>query len=109
MDQTYISQQNFLKAAIKMLGGQNVMADKVGRSQQTISYWLKSKKGIVPAEIAVSIEKATGGRITRVDLRPDLFGDVSHGAHSFSNANLSHLENVGKIPAPKSPSTNGQL
>ncbi len=62
-----------LSHAIDYVGGQVTLAKLIGTSQAQISYWLtKSKRG-VPAEWAGKIEDATGGVVTRHELRPDLF------------------------------------
>jgi DNA-binding transcriptional regulator YdaS (Cro superfamily) len=34
----------------------------------------------VPADRCLPIERATGGAVTRYDLRPDIFGDAPDGA-----------------------------
>lgn len=43
-------------------------------TQGLVSQW--EKGGTIPAERAVEIEKATGGDVTRGDLRPELWPDV---------------------------------
>ncbi|CAM4334259.1 transcriptional regulator [Pseudoalteromonas maricaloris] len=60
---------NALKRAIKIAGGQQKLAEKLGNiSQQTVSGWMK--KG-VPPHRAVEIEKATD--VSRTEIRPDIF------------------------------------
>lgn len=59
-----------LQRAIGKAGSQKALAEQVEVSQQAISKWLKNG-GVVPAETAVKIERATG--VTRRELRPDLF------------------------------------
>lgn len=44
-------------------------------SQPTVSDWCNGKKR-VPAERCVPIERATGGAVTRKDLRPDDWADI---------------------------------
>jgi DNA-binding transcriptional regulator YdaS (Cro superfamily) len=44
----------------------------MGCSQQQISYLLKAKS--ISAEMAIKIDEATHGEVSRHDLRPDLFG-----------------------------------
>ncbi len=66
--------KNPLLEAISIAGSQAKLARLVGVNQQDISYWLhKARKGI-PLEHVPDIERATGGRVTRYDLRPDFFG-----------------------------------
>lgn len=63
----------YLRKAVVLVGGQTALARKLGVNQQNVSWWLnKSKK--VPAERCAAIEAATGGAVTRYDLRPDVFG-----------------------------------
>lgn len=59
-----------LDRAIKQAGHQAALAEKIGVTQQTISYW--RSKGRIPAEKVVEVEAATG--ISRHELRPDIFG-----------------------------------
>lgn len=61
--------------AIEAVGGsQVVLAQKMGVSQQGISFLLTRAKGC-SAEVAVKIDAATNGVVSKADLRPDLFGD----------------------------------
>lgn len=59
---------------------QQKLADKLGVSQGLISQhlaWLAGKKknaAKITAERAIEYETATGGQVTRHDLRPDVFG-----------------------------------
>lgn len=55
-----------------MLGSQRKLAGAIGCSQQQVSYLLHEATR-VSAEMAVKIEVATGGRVPRHRLRPDLF------------------------------------
>jgi DNA-binding transcriptional regulator YdaS (Cro superfamily) len=62
-----------LKRAISdHFGNQAAAAKVVGVSQQAISERVR-KGGKVPAEWCLPIERETGGKITRHDLRPDLY------------------------------------
>ncbi|MFZ5674312.1 MAG: transcriptional regulator [Pseudomonadota bacterium] len=58
--------------AIQTCGGQVPLALKAGVRQQTISKLL-NRQHAVSAEVAVKIERATEGKVTREDLRPDIF------------------------------------
>jgi len=68
--------RNHIKRAVKAVGSQKKLADAMGCSQQQISYLLKGARN-VSAEMAVSIERATAGAVTRHHLRPDIFGPVA--------------------------------
>lgn len=58
--------------AVELKGSQQKLADALGCSQQQISYLLNEATKI-SAEMAVGIERATGGEISRQALRPDLY------------------------------------
>lgn len=59
---------------MEMLGGtQQALAKAVGVTQQTVSETLSRET--VPAKWAIRLEKATKGRVTRHQLRPDLYPD----------------------------------
>ncbi len=64
---------NALERAVEIVGGQTALAKSLGKRQSLIWSWLQ-KDGVVPAEHCLPIETATQGRVTRHDLRPDIFG-----------------------------------
>lgn len=61
-----------LDRACKILGSQDALAAVLGIRSASISGWRERKR--VPAERCVAIEQATGGQVTRYELRPDVFG-----------------------------------
>lgn len=61
-----------LEKAIEIIGGQTVLARVCGIKPQTINVWRK-KFGRAPAERVLQIEKAVNGRVSRHDLRPDIY------------------------------------
>lgn len=61
-----------LLRAIEIVGSQKKLSKIIGIGQQSISKWLIILKR-VPAERVLDIEKATHGKVTRYDLRPDLY------------------------------------
>lgn len=61
-----------IERAATLLGGQHNLADRLSVTPQAVSKW--KRKG-VPAERCREIEEATGGKVTRYELRPDVFGD----------------------------------
>lgn len=63
---------NPLDRAIDKAGGVSKLADAIGLKPNVVSNWRLRKQ--VPAERCVAIEDATGGQVTRHDLRPDVFG-----------------------------------
>lgn len=61
---------NPLDIAITEAGGVGRLALALKVGQSTVSNW--RKRGTIPsAEYCAGIEAATGGRVTRQDLRPD--------------------------------------
>lgn len=62
--------ENPLVRAARIVGSQKALADAVGLTEQAISKW---KRGRVPAERVLAVESATGGKVSRHDLRPDLY------------------------------------
>jgi TorA maturation chaperone TorD len=64
--------ENALAKAIEISGGQSSLARRIGVKQGHIWHWLK-RSGFVPAEYVIAIERATGGKVSRRDLRPDLY------------------------------------
>lgn len=59
-----------LQKAVDVVGSQAALARAIGKKQQHVQYWLKTK---VPGEYVIQIEKATEGQVTRHELRPDLY------------------------------------
>jgi DNA-binding transcriptional regulator YdaS (Cro superfamily) len=65
-----------LTRAIEIAGGQSSLGRLTGRSQHAI--WHAIKKGRCSVELAVLIERALHGQVTRQQLRPDVFaGDTA--------------------------------
>lgn len=61
-----------LRRCIEILGSQRAVAAVVGVKQPSVNYAL-NKSGLVPAEWCIPLESATGGAVTRQDLRPDIY------------------------------------
>lgn len=68
-----------VEAAVQKLGSQSKLAEAMGCSQQQISYLLKEAKGMT-AEMAIAVERATDGEVSRETLRPDIFGQPERAA-----------------------------
>ncbi|QBQ56609.1 helix-turn-helix domain-containing protein [Nitrosococcus wardiae] len=64
--------------SIEIVGSQTALARSCGVRYQAVQKWIK--KGRVPAERVSAIERATKGRITRYELRPDIFGEREEAA-----------------------------
>ena len=59
-------------AAIRLFTSEAKLGAATGYSQNAI--WHAKRTGRVSAEMAVAIDKATGGQIPKAAMRPDLFG-----------------------------------
>ena len=66
--------KHHIERAIKLHGGsQTKLAEAMGCTQQQVWFLMERAKG-VSAEMALAIDKATAGKVSKHDLRPDLFG-----------------------------------
>lgn len=83
----------FLEKAIKIVGSQARLAEHCGPrvKQQHISNWLHRDKK-VPAEYVLSIEQATGGQVSRYELRPDIYplSDYKPAAYQKKYAHINN-------------------
>ncbi len=57
-----------VKRAADLVGGVPALADMLGVKRQTFYQWQR-----VPAERVLQIETATQGKLTRHEMRPDLY------------------------------------
>ena len=57
-----------LTRAFEAAGGVAALAAKLGVTSQAVSQWTR-----IPAERTLAVEAATGGKIARHELRPDLY------------------------------------
>lgn len=62
-----------IKAAVAKLDGQASLASAIGVHKVVVNQWVRGMRPI-PARWCIPIETATGGEVTRHDLRPDVFG-----------------------------------
>jgi len=60
---------NIAKQATKLVGGVSALARALGRSSSEVSQWASGHRPI-PIACCPAIERATGGQVTRRDLRP---------------------------------------
>lgn len=72
MRKKHITQKQIdaLKQIIGLFGNQNALATKLGIKQSSISKWLSRQ---IPANQVIKLEKLSKGKVTRYDLRPDLY------------------------------------
>ncbi|MES1926538.1 helix-turn-helix domain-containing protein [Salinisphaera sp. T31B1] len=76
-----------LKRAVDLVGTQSGLARKIGGDVKQQNVWLWLQRNEAPAEHCIAIERACGGKVTRYELRPDVFGDcaeVAEEPHSVS-------------------------
>jgi DNA-binding transcriptional regulator YdaS (Cro superfamily) len=66
----YDGRMSALQTAIDTAGGQAALASLIGVKQQHVWNWL-NRGNAVPPEHCAAIEQATGGKVTRRDLRPE--------------------------------------
>ena len=52
---------------------QSGLARQLGINPQSVQLWVKDKK--VPAKRCIKIEELTGGKLTRYQLNPEIFGE----------------------------------
>lgn len=62
---------NPLSKAAKIVGSRAALARDLGVTGESVRKWELRRP---PAERCLAIERATGGQVTRYDLRPDIFG-----------------------------------
>lgn len=67
-----------IKRAIEIAGGQSALAIRCGVTQPAVHKWAtgKSRPDAITAQ---KIEAATNGEVSRIDLRPDIYGQEYHG------------------------------
>jgi len=62
-----------VEKAIDIFKTQKALAKAVGVTQGMVSFWLLGKTDVA-WDKAIKIEEVTDGKVTRSDLRPDIFG-----------------------------------
>jgi TorA maturation chaperone TorD len=76
-----------LTRAIEIVGGQTQLARLLGVKQANVWHWLKRAEH-VPGEYVLAIEKATGGQVSRRDLRPDLYPEPAQALATIAEEDL---------------------
>lgn len=74
---TFSETCNPVARAVAIVGSQSALARLLGVKPQSVSRWVQS--GSAPAKRIVQIERATAGRVTRQELKPDLYRDLVPG------------------------------
>lgn len=63
-----------VQTAIEITGSKAALARAVGVTHPAVVRWVKGLSRPSPIQTCERIEKATGGAVTRHELRPDVFG-----------------------------------
>lgn len=79
-----------LKLAVTILGSQQATAEAIGIKQQSVSDVIRGGRR-APAEWVLPIERATRGKVTRHELRPDLY-PLDEDDQPGRDAPPSHVE-----------------
>ena len=61
---------NTIEKAIEAAGAAYALSRRIGISRQAVEQWAMSR---VPAERVLELERATEGKVTRHELRPDIY------------------------------------
>lgn len=73
-------ENELIRRAVDAVGGsQSELARRIGCSQVFVHHMLRGQRAI-PARFCVAIEAASGGVVTRYELRPDVFGEAPGSA-----------------------------
>ncbi len=67
------SSREALRLAVSICKSQHNLAKRIGKKQGHIWAWLNKSK--IPSEMCAAVEKATDGKVTKKELRPDVFTD----------------------------------
>jgi DNA-binding transcriptional regulator YdaS (Cro superfamily) len=71
-----------LQKAIEIVGGQTALAKALNKKQGHVWIWLE--RGWVPPDMAIPIERATSGQVTRSDLLPDIYPPEKSGERAVA-------------------------
>lgn len=64
-------EEKAIERAARVAGSQSALARAIGVTPQAVQGWCASGK--IPAVRVLDIERATEGKVTRHELRPDLY------------------------------------
>lgn len=63
--------ESAIQRAVACIGGQSALARALGLKPQAVQRWCRV--GTVPAERVLQVERLVDGKVTRHELRPDLY------------------------------------
>lgn len=64
-------QESAIARAVSVAGGQSAMARELGLRPQAVQRWVAT--GTVPAVRVLDVERIAGGKVSRHELRPDIY------------------------------------
>lgn len=62
---------NSVEKAVEIVGSQSALAAMIGVRPQAVQQWVAT--GIAPVRRVIAIEQASGGKVSRHELRPDIY------------------------------------
>ncbi|MEF2147761.1 transcriptional regulator [Aquilutibacter rugosus] len=62
-----------IQTAIEICGSRAELANRLGLTASAVSQWANGTRPVPPVQ-CIPIEEATSGKVTRYQLRPDVFG-----------------------------------
>ena len=63
--------ESAIQKAVNHAGGQSALARRLGLKPQAVQRWCKV--GLVPAERVLDVERIVAAKVTRYELRPDIY------------------------------------
>ncbi|WP_417539547.1 transcriptional regulator [Marinobacter sp.] len=80
---------------------QSALARELGVSPQAIEGW--RRRGQVPAERVLDIERITAGAVSRYDLRPDIYGAMPLGDRREGDRRQGERREMDRREAERRP------
>lgn len=99
MNLTLDRHRELIRRAVAIVGSQGKLGKKLGITQQGV-YYLLYKAEKVTGEMALAIESATNGKVTRKMLRPDLFRNKPKKTAGKSRTAHPAAAGEGNPPVP---------
>lgn len=62
-----------IQTAVAVVGNQRILADRLKVNPTLVSQWVTGRRPVA-AKQCIAIERATDSKVTRYQLRPDVFG-----------------------------------
>jgi DNA-binding transcriptional regulator YdaS (Cro superfamily) len=85
--------------AIRLVGGQGELADRLGVSHVCISLILSRPNGHISPALCSAIEVLTRGRVLRQELRPDDWHHIWPDATKDNPAHVAYMQRISAVAA----------